>query len=108
LARERDKYCNLNIPLPPGTGETEYLDVLNKIALPKIEEFKGDLLVVVFGADTFKDDPLASFQLEIATYGKIGRKLKPFTKAGIAILCAGGYSKLVPKIWLEFLKGLTL
>ena len=108
IGEGRGRGYNLNIPLPSGTDETRYLANLDKIALPKIEEFKADLLVVVFGADTFKDDPLASFQLEIATYGKIGRKLKPFTKAGIAILCAGGYSKSVPQIWLEFLKGLTL
>jgi len=99
---------NQNIPLFPGTGETEYLNVLEKIVLPKIKEFKAGLLMVVFGADTFKDDPLASFQLDVATYSKIGRKLKPLAKAGIAVLCAGGYSKSVPQIWLEFLKGLTL
>jgi len=108
LGEGRGRGYNLNILLPPGTDEARYLDSLDKIALPKIGEFKGDLLVVIFGVDTFKDDPLASFQLKIATYGKIGRKLRPFSGAGIAILCAGGYSSLVPEIWLEFLKGLIL
>ena len=100
------KGFNLNIPLPAGVGETEYLMALEDIALPKIVEFKPDLLVVVFGADTFSKDPLASLRLEIETYGKIGKKLKNFANGGIAVLCAGGYSKSVPEIWLEFVKGL--
>ena len=97
----RGKGFNLNYPIPPGTGEKEYLETLDK-ALPKIKKFKPDILVVVFGADTYKDDPLASIELEIETYGKIAKRLRPFPKK--AVLFAGGYSKKVPEIWYEFLK----
>jgi acetoin utilization protein AcuC len=95
---------NLNIPLSPGTGEAEYLTALKKV-LPLYNEFKPDLLVVVFGADTYKNDPLGNINLEIRTYWKIGQKLAD--KKPLAAMFAGGYSRDVPKIWLSFLEGLT-
>lgn len=100
----KGKGFNLNVPLPPGTNERRYLEALDGV-LPKLEKFKPDILVIVFGADTYKDDPLASIELEIETYGKIAKRLRPFPKK--AILFAGGYSKTVPAIWHKLLKGLT-
>lgn len=94
---------NLNIPLPPDTSEKEYLNALDHL-LPKIAKFAPDLLVVILGVDTYKDDPLASFNLEQQTYGKIARKLKRFPKK--CILFAGGYSKNVPQLWYEFVSKL--
>lgn len=94
---------NLNFPLPGGTGEKEYLATLDK-ALEEINDFKYDLLVVVLGVDTYKEDPLASLQLEKSTYGKIAQKLKNWSPK--VILCAGGYSKEVPDLWYEFVQGL--
>lgn len=94
---------NLNIPLPAGTGEKEYLHALDE-ALPKIINFKPDLLVVVLGVDSYKNDPLASFNLEKQTYGKIAQRLKRFPKK--CILFAGGYSKDVPKLWYGFVSKL--
>lgn len=98
----KGKGFNINYPLPSGTMEKEYLPVLDE-AFGRIKEFKPDILVVVFGADTYKDDPLAGFRLELETYGKIGRKLK---NRPMVVLFAGGYSKQVPHIWWEFIKGL--
>jgi len=102
----RGEGFNLNIPLPPGTGEDQYLAALRQKALPAIDKFKPDLLLVVLGADTFVEDPLASFQLGLETYGKIAQSVKPYLKNGGAILAAGGYSRKVPEIWFEFLKAL--
>lgn len=94
---------NLNVPLPPGTSEKEYLKALDGV-LPFYKKFKPDLLVLVLGADTYKGDPLANFNLEIETYEKIGQRFSD--KKPLAIMFAGGYSREVPKIWLSFLKGI--
>lgn len=94
---------NLNFPLPAGTLETKYLVALDSV-LPKIKDYQPDILFVVFGVDTHKNDPLASFRLEKKTYGKIARKIKKFSPK--VILFAGGYSKEVPVLWYEFVKNL--
>ncbi len=93
---------NLNIPLPPGTTEKEYLEALDSV-LPLAKKFPHDIIVLVLGVDTFKDDPLANFQLEDETYQKIGERFKKFPK--LAVMCAGGYSRKTPDLWLSFLKG---
>lgn len=119
----KGKGFNINIPLPPGTGEKEYLEVLDGV-LPEIKKFNPDLLIVIMGFDTYKGDPLASFRLEKETYGKIALRLatgfdraqpsvlaqarrgKP-ERIPIVVLFAGGYSKDVPELWYEFIRGVS-
>ena len=93
---------NLNIPLPPGTTEKEYLEALDSV-LPLAKKFPHQIMVLVLGVDTFKDDPLANFRLHEETYQKIGERFKKFPK--LAVMCAGGYSQKTPDLWLSFLKG---
>jgi len=93
---------NLNVPLPPGTREEEYLRALDKV-LPLAKKFLPDIIVLVLGVDTYKEDPLASLRLDEDTYRKIGERFKKFPK--LAVMCAGGYSHQTPDLWLSFLKG---
>jgi len=93
---------NLNVPLLPGTREFKYLCALDNI-LPLAKKFKPDVVVLVLGVDTYKEDPLASINLEANTYGKIGERFKRFEK--LAVMCAGGYCQKTPELWLSFLKG---
>lgn len=93
---------NLNVPLAPETKEKEYLQALDSV-LPLAKKFPHDIIVLVLGVDTFEEDPLANIKLKEATYQKIGQRFKKFAKLGI--MCAGGYSKKTPDLWLSFLKG---
>lgn len=101
----KGKGLNINIPLLPGTTEKEYLPVVDR-AIEKIIAFKPELVVVILGVDTYKYDPLASFQLEKETYGKIAQKLKVLTNK--CVLFAGGYSKAVPQLWYNFASNLCV
>jgi acetoin utilization deacetylase AcuC-like enzyme len=71
--------------------------------LPLAQKFYHDLTVLVLGVDTFKDDPLASINLEINSYAKIGQRFKKFPK--LAVMFAGGYSQIIADLWVSFLKG---
>jgi acetoin utilization deacetylase AcuC-like enzyme len=73
--------------------------------LPLIEEFTPDLLVIVLGVDTFREDPLASLGLTEDSYTKIGERLKSLGYPKFFCF-AGGYSSKVPQLWLNFIKGL--
>lgn len=96
------KGYNLNLPLPPGTKEKEYLEALDSV-LVLAKKFSHDLVILILGVDTYKEDPLANFKLEIDSFRKIGERFKKFPK--LAIMCAGGYSQKTPDLWLSFLKG---
>ena len=96
------KGFNWNLPLPRGTREKEYLETLDG-ALPQAKKFPHDIIVLVLGVDTYKDDPLANIELEEDSYRKIGERFKAFPK--VAVMFAGGYSKATPDLWFNFLKG---
>lgn len=95
----------VNFPLPAGTEEKEYLRTLD-IAIEKIVEFGPDLLAVSAGFDTYKNDPLTSFGLDIDTYKKIGEKIAAL-KLPTFIVLEGGYSSDLPVCLYNFLVGLT-
>jgi acetoin utilization deacetylase AcuC-like enzyme len=78
-----------NFPLPAGTGDTAYLEVLDQ-ALALIGEFKPAFLVVSIGTDIYEGDPLGTFKVTRAGIGRIGRQI---ARAGIptALIMEGGY-----------------
>lgn len=102
IGEGKGKGFNRNIILPPGSGEEQFLQAVEQ-GLALHQDFNPDLTILVFGADTFKEDPLANIKLELTTYGKLGEKIKHIKK--LCVLCAGGYSRKVPDIWLNFLRG---
>lgn len=93
---------NLNITLLPGTTETKYLKALDSV-LPVAEKFAYDMIALVLGVDTYKEDPLANIKLGVDSYRKIGERFRKFPKT--AVMCAGGYSRKTPDLWLSLLKG---
>ncbi|MFK7892334.1 MAG: class II histone deacetylase, partial [Granulosicoccus sp.] len=48
---------NMNIPLPPGCGHHAYLEVMERLVLPKLKQYQADLIVVACGFDAGGFDP---------------------------------------------------
>lgn len=69
----------VNIPLPAGCGDAEYMLAFREIVLPVIDEYQPRLLAVSAGQDTFYDDPLAGMEVTIEGYYHMARAL-----AGVA------------------------
>lgn len=59
--------ATLNLPLPPGSGDAEYIAALRDRFLPAAEAFQPDLILVSAGFDAHHLDPLA--QMEVTTEG---------------------------------------
>lgn len=102
IGEGKGKGFNRNIILSPRAGEVHFLAAVDE-GLHLHKKFNPDITILVFGADTYKEDPLANIKLELETYEKLGEKLSNIKK--LAVLCAGGYSRKVPNIWHQFLKG---
>jgi acetoin utilization deacetylase AcuC-like enzyme len=58
----------LNVPLPPGEGDDSYLRVFDEIILPRVREFKPELVLVSAGFDAHEADPLASMRVTEAGF----------------------------------------
>ena len=78
---------NVNIPLPPGTGDEGLHLVLDELILPILEEWKPDLIINSAGQDNHFTDPLANMKVTARGYAKMAEKLK----ANVAVL-EGGYA----------------
>ena len=66
--------CNLNLPLPRGTGFAAWRTALHT-ALEAIAAHGATALVVSLGVDTFAGDPISGFGLASADYLAVGRDL---------------------------------
>ncbi|MEM7625264.1 MAG: histone deacetylase [Planctomycetota bacterium] len=60
----------LNVPLPPGVGDSEYGAAFDRAILPRLEEFAPQFLLLSAGFDAAAADPLA--QMELSTEGFAG------------------------------------
>lgn len=92
-----------NFPLPAGTSEAPYLQVLEG-ALLRAMEFRPELLAVSAGFDTYKEDPIAGMKLDKETYRRMGRMLADTNLPRFAVL-EGGYAEDLPVLVENFLDG---
>ncbi|HDZ82014.1 MAG TPA: class II histone deacetylase [Roseobacter sp.] len=76
---------NINLPLHAGSGHTAYLHALDRVAIPAIEAFKPDMIIVACGFDAAIVDPLARMQATAATFAAMTHRIK----AAAANLCGG-------------------
>lgn len=70
----RGRGANRNLPLPPGTGDEEYLAACES-ALATVAAWGAASLVVSVGFDTFADDPIGGFELTTAAYEQVGASI---------------------------------
>ena len=58
----------VNLPIPPGCGDAEYIGLLQRVVVPVTRNFKPEMILVSCGFDAHRDDPLASMQVSQAGY----------------------------------------
>lgn len=93
----------LNVPLPVGTNENEYLTSFTP-HLERLLSFKPDVLAVSAGFDAYKEDPIAGLRLDKSTFKKIGSLLSQTKLPRFSVL-EGGYSEDLPRLIESFLHG---
>lgn len=81
---------NKNYPLPLGTADDQYLEVL-KETLQDVKDFGPKFLVVSAGFDAYEKDPIGVFKLTIPFYKTIGENIKSLNLP-ILIVQEGGYA----------------
>ncbi|KUF09179.1 histone deacetylase family protein [Pseudoponticoccus marisrubri] len=69
--QDRGLGCNLNLPLPRGTGDDAYMETL-EVALRRIGAFGTDVLVVALGLDASIDDPFQGLAVTQQGFARIG------------------------------------
>ncbi|MDH4276562.1 MAG: histone deacetylase family protein [Acidimicrobiia bacterium] len=80
----------LNLPLPLGTGPSEWMATLDR-ALGWVRDHEPEALVVSVGVDTFENDPISTFKLPTAVYPTIGTRLTSLDLPTVLVM-EGGYA----------------
>jgi len=65
----------INCPLPPGSGSSEFRAAVESEWLPALEAFRPQLLFISAGFDAATGDPLASLRLTAADYAWVTTEL---------------------------------
>jgi hypothetical protein len=78
---------NLNVPLPPGTGDEGVLYVIEHLVLPVLADFQPEIVINSAGQDNHYSDPLAHMRVSAQGYARLNELLAP----DLAVL-EGGYS----------------
>jgi len=90
--------ATLNVPMPAGCGDAEYVGVVERILGPAALAFRPDLILVSCGFDAHRDDPLASMRVSEAGYRAMAMRLRALADAlcggRIVYVLEGGYSLL--------------
>ncbi len=81
---------NINIPLPEGTDDECFNDMMDRVVTPAVKQFSPTVVVAVVGADTHRSDPLAHLSLTNNGMVKAVEKIRTYANH-ILMLGAGGY-----------------
>ena len=107
-----------NFPLPPGSGDTAFLTIMDELILPLLDLKRPEMILVSYGFDPHWMDPLGQLLLTADGYGKLIQKLCAWADGNcdgkLGLILEGGYdldaaaacsvavvSAMLGKSWLD-------
>jgi acetoin utilization deacetylase AcuC-like enzyme len=95
LGGEHARGATVNVGLPAGSRDADYLAVFDHVFLPALAQFKPDLLFISAGFDAFEHDPLAGMRVTQAGFAAMARRLRRaaerFAGGRLVTVLEGGY-----------------
>jgi acetoin utilization deacetylase AcuC-like enzyme len=86
----------VNVPVPPYTRGSEIRPILEQMWMPRLEDFRPQMIFISAGFDAHREDDLGQLGLVEADYEWITRRLKELADrhaAGRIVSCLeGGYN----------------
>lgn len=103
---------NVNVPLPPRTGEATYLLALKEVFKPLAKEFKPNIIIANGGSDAHFSDSLGTLGLTANGFFEMAQIIRETSdKAcnGRAIMLLGsGYNpQVLPYCWYALVRGIS-
>ena len=87
--------ATVNVPLPAGGGDPEYLAAIDRVVVPAFERFDPDLILISTGFDAHRHDPISRMRVSIEGFGCFTDRLRGLATdlgAGLGFVLEGGYS----------------
>jgi acetoin utilization deacetylase AcuC-like enzyme len=87
--------ATLNVPLPAGTRDAEFLAAYDDVVLPALEAFQPDVLLISMGFDAHALDPLGGLRVSTDGYRRVvaalDRQSRTLCGRRSAWIAEGGY-----------------
>jgi acetoin utilization deacetylase AcuC-like enzyme len=88
--------ATLNLPLPAGSGDEEYLEAFRDRVRPALDRFRPEAILISAGFDAHCDDPLAAMEVTEAGYAAmtaiVREAAETHAHGRIVSLLEGGYN----------------
>lgn len=101
---------NVNLPMPPGSGDREYGEAFDHVVEPVLDAFDPQLLIVSAGQDGHAADTLSNQMISAAGFRDMAARMAAFTRErriGLVVLHEGGYNvSTLPQLDHAILGGL--
>jgi acetoin utilization deacetylase AcuC-like enzyme len=84
----------LNVPLPAGADDADYLHVHDEVLAPALSRYDPDLLLVSAGFDAHRHDPISRMRVSTEGYALLTDRMRSVaddTGAALAFVLEGGY-----------------
>ncbi len=89
------KGYTINLPLPPGTNGSSYLEAFKEIVPLVTKQFNPEIIIYQAGVDTHHSDPLANLHLTYQTYFHLANQIINISNnlcKKLVVLLGGGYN----------------
>ena len=83
---------NINVEVPEGSGDEEYLTILENIIKPVIRSYVPDYIMCLVGFDAHYTDNQSNLQLTSNGYHEFVKRLKEMNNGKLSVILEGGYN----------------
>lgn len=92
LPEERGDHGTVrNLPIPPGAPAAVWIEAIEETALPMLDRFEPEFLLISCGFDAHFRDPLGDQQLHAEHFAQMTRAVRRIAGGRIVSLLEGGY-----------------
>ena len=110
IGRGAGEGYNVNVPLPPGTGDQTYLHAVEETFVPLAEEFKPELIIANGGSDSHFADMLGNLGLTVNGFFALSRTIveeaERVCRGKLVLMPGSGYNPAVlPLCWYALAAG---
>jgi len=110
IGRGAGEGYNVNVPLPPQTGDQSYLYALKEILAPLAKEFKPELIVGNGGSDPHFADMLGNLGLTVQGFFNISRTIvetaEKICDGKVVLMVGSGYNpEVLQQCWYALIAG---
>jgi len=112
IGRGAGEGFNVNVPLPPKTGDQTYLYALKEVFVPMAEEFDPELIITNGGSDPHFADLLGNLRLTVNGFFMLSKTIRTVAEKvcenRVIVMPGSGYNPAVlPQCWYALTAGIV-